>query len=944
MYFFSPFKNKKIPSYFLLTAVLVFLFHVPIYFASAALVEVVQAGGAAADTRSYMSADGRYLSYTSANANLVLGDTNGVADVFLFDRELDTYDRVSLASDGTQSNGVSSNAVVSDDGRYVAFESQATNLVPGDTNGVADVFVYDRQTDTIERVNVDDVGNEADAAAFGAVISGDGQKVGFVSAATNLIFGEVANGNQHAYVYNIGNNTIKRIDEDENGVEGDASVLHMSLSEDGRYAAFDSFSSNLLAGYGSAFNVYIKDTNTEEVEIVSVTDAGVEGNSTSRIPYISRDGRYVSFESFATNLVPADTNGDSDIFIYDRQTDTIEMTSVSSGEVQGNLGSQFSSVSSDGNYVVFFSNATNLINGDTNGVNDVFLRDRVAGITTLLQEGTRYGFIAADGEFAFYNNDVSGTNVYSINRVPTDITLAPLSIDENTEENTPVGNFTATDGNTADTHTFSLTCTSPGADDGSFSVDGDLLIVEDTFDFETKSSYSICVRVTDSESATYDEVLTITINDLNESSGGGGPTGDTGDDGDEDDPPPEEEPDPIDPPPPPPIDPIDPPPEEEPPVEPTPEEEPDPVDEPTPTPEDPSDNPSDDLSENNDPSLERDFPVFEDIKESVAGIATETVEFIEKIPEEIKDTAVVAGLAVPAIVAIVTQPAVVVNVLSVPARLWNLIPIWLGFRRRKRPWGTVYDSVTKQPLDPVYIELRDKSGKSIATTITDIDGRFGFLVPPGKYNLSLKKDGYSFPSAKLADKPSDELYGNIYRGEEVEITGADNLLINNIPMDSVNFNWNEFEKSNNRKLMKFYSKRDVFLAKIAEISFWGGLLFSLVFLFVGSGTLNYIILGIYTLVFLLRLLGVRPKKPGYIIEKETGFPLSFGLVKVFSASLRHEVAHAVISKTGKYYVLVPKGEYYLSIEKKTGEDSYEEIYISNVFKTSKGFIGKKFSV
>jgi hypothetical protein len=98
--------------------------------------------------------------------------------------------------------------------------------------------------------------------------------------------------------------------------------------------------------------------------------------------------------------------------------------------------------------------------------------------------------------------------------------------------------------------------------------------------------------------------------------------------------------------------------------------------------------------------------------------------------------------------------------------------------------------------------------------------------------------------------------------------------------------------------------------------------------------------GVYAVVLILRSLGIKPKKPGYITEKETGYPLSFGIVKVFSESLNKEIAHAIISKTGKYYVLVPNGNYYITVEKKTGEDSYGEVFRSEGFKIKKGYVGR----
>lgn len=335
--------------------------------------------------------------------------------------------------------------------------------------------------------------------------------------------------------------------------------------------------------------------------------------------------------------------------------------------------------------------------------------------------------------------------------------------------------------------------------------------------------------------------------------------------------------------------------------------------------------------------------------ENITNKIKEEIEIIrlgidEKVPYDTTVTVSVVGITLPAVAVAISQPAVVTNILSIPIRLWNLIPIWLGLRRRKRPWGTVYDSITKQPLDPVYVSLLDSKNKEVFNTITDIDGRFGFLVQPGKYKILVKKDDYTFPSSKYVNKDSDSVYGNVYMGSEVEINGEDDLVIKNIPMDSERFNWNEFEKTTNKKLMKFYSKRDIFFSNIATVAFWSGAVSSIVLLIINTTKINYILFGVYVFIFILKIFGLKPKKPGYVFDKETGFPLSYGLVKVFSTSLQKEIAHTVIGKTGKYYVLVPNGEYYLTISKKTGEDSYEEVFRSESMNIKKGFIGRNFNI
>lgn len=163
-------------------------------------------------------------------------------------------------------------------------------------------------------------------------------------------------------------------------------------------------------------------------------------------------------------------------------------------------------------------------------------------------------------------------------------------------------------------------------------------------------------------------------------------------------------------------------------------------------------------------------------------------------------------------------------------------------------------------------------------------------------------------------------------------------------MDSLNFNWNEFSKSKNMKLMKFYSKTDLFLSSISNIVFVLGTLVSLLLVFISPNILNFAILGIYYVILFLRMFGIGPKKPGHVIDSETKNPLSFGLVTIFSTSLNREMGHSIISKTGKYYILVPNGEYYAKIYQKTGEDSYEHVFTSDSFKIHKGYLGKIFKV
>ena len=326
--------------------------------------------------------------------------------------------------------------------------------------------------------------------------------------------------------------------------------------------------------------------------------------------------------------------------------------------------------------------------------------------------------------------------------------------------------------------------------------------------------------------------------------------------------------------------------------------------------------------------------------EALTSAVLSVSSFVKNIPEPVKNSIPVVGIAVPMVSLGFLQPGVFAGALI---RLWNLIPVLLGYQRKKRPWGTVYDSVTKQPLDPVYVSLKTSDGQEIATSITDIDGRYGFLTSPGVYKITANKKDYIFPSQKLTGKTSDVLYDNLYFGEDLNVVQKDEVLFKNIPMDAINFNWNEFEKAKNKKLMRFYSKRDLFLAKVSNFLFVTGFGSSIALTYFNQSALNIIVLSIYVIILVLRLFGVKPKQAGYVFDKE-GNPLSFGIVRLYSKLLNREVGHTVLGQTGKYYLLAPNGEYYLKISQKTGEDTYQDVFETESFKVRGGYVGKRFKI
>jgi Tol biopolymer transport system component len=337
---------------------------------------------------SSISANGRYIAFESHADNLVSDDTNGTRDVFVLDRQSGHMTRVSVASDGTEGNGWSHRASISADGRYVAFESFASNLVPGDTNGRDDVFVHDRQTGQTTRVSVASDGTQGNGVSATPSISADGRFVVFNSTASNLVAGDT-NGTNDVFVHDRQTGQTSLVSVASDGMQGNAGSFAPAISGDGRYVVFHSLASNLVPDDTNGMrDVFFHDRQTGQTSRASVASDGTEGNgssgglSISEPPSISFNGRYLAFFSEASNLVPGDTNGKQDIFVHDRQTGQTSRVSVDSHGTQGNGDSFRPSISADGRYVAFHSEASNLITSDTNGMRDVFIYDRQTGQTS----------------------------------------------------------------------------------------------------------------------------------------------------------------------------------------------------------------------------------------------------------------------------------------------------------------------------------------------------------------------------------------------------------------------------------------------------------------------------------------------------------------------------------------------------------------------------------
>lgn len=336
---------------------------------------------------SSISADGRYVAFTSLASNLITNDTNNKWDVFVHDRKTGITTRVSegvsVDITGVEGNGDSLSPSISADGRYVAFHSIATNLAPGDTNNTWDVFVHDRQTKYTKRVSksTNNIYGESNNLSQNPTISADGSFVAFHSYASNLVASDL-NNKADIFVHDIITGNTARVSKSSTGTEGNGDSLNASISADGRYVAFSSLASNLTVKDTNGYaDIFLHDRYTGAIVKISASTIGLGTNNSSDYPSVSYDGRYVAFQSNATNLVSNDTNARTDIFVCDRQTGTTSRVSIDSSGNQANNYSYYPFINTDGRYVAFHSIATNLVSADTNGASDIFRHDRNTGTT-----------------------------------------------------------------------------------------------------------------------------------------------------------------------------------------------------------------------------------------------------------------------------------------------------------------------------------------------------------------------------------------------------------------------------------------------------------------------------------------------------------------------------------------------------------------------------------
>jgi len=282
---------------------------------------------------------------------------------------------VSVSSDGTQGNGHSSYAAISADGRYVAFASSASNLVSDDTNEMKDIFVHDRINRTTTRVSIHSDGTQGNGHSFHTAISADGRYVAFTSEASTLVSDDTNGTTRDVFVHDRETGETRRVSVASDLTEGDGGSEWPSLSADGRYVTFYSSATNLVAGDTNGYSdVFLHDIQEATTVLVSAGMEGAASDNSSHYPSISADGRFVAFESWASNLAESDTNWSYDVFVRDMVKGTTTRASVSTAGVEADDGCFRPSISADGGFVVFYTDATSLVDNVVNeSQDDVYL-------------------------------------------------------------------------------------------------------------------------------------------------------------------------------------------------------------------------------------------------------------------------------------------------------------------------------------------------------------------------------------------------------------------------------------------------------------------------------------------------------------------------------------------------------------------------------------------
>jgi Tol biopolymer transport system component len=384
-----------------------------------------------ASWRPSLNADGRFVAFESQATNL--GALNFATAIFVRDLTDGAVSRVDVSSTGETAHGEGSTVPsISADGRFVAFESHGDNLVPNDNNGVKDVFVHDRAVGTTERVSVNSSGVQALAPSYMGEVSADGRFVTFVSSAPNLVQSPTS-GLAHIFVRDLELGTTELVSVNSDGWPANLPSEEPSISGDGRYVVFSSYATNLVDGDTNGYrDVFVHDRTLGTTELVSVSYNHPVAFGASFAPKLSADGRFVAFISEANDIIPTDTDTVQDVFVRELETGATTRISTPIFGHQS-FGHVFDcAISGDGRFVVFSSQAYNLVQDDTNQAVDVFAHDRTTGTTERilgtggveLDGASSDPAISGDGRFTAFTSSALNVVPHD-NKAKEDVFIVP---------------------------------------------------------------------------------------------------------------------------------------------------------------------------------------------------------------------------------------------------------------------------------------------------------------------------------------------------------------------------------------------------------------------------------------------------------------------------------------------------------------------------------------
>ncbi len=328
-----------------------------------------------------MTPNGRYIVFASSKSDAVSGDTNGKNDIFVRDTLNNMTTRVSVSSAGTQANDYSNTPTITDNGRYVLFQSTATNLadISGVSGYTGGVYLHDMKTGATELVSAAyyHYTNNETRTIFPDDLSEDGRFVYYDAA---VIGGSSTDSWSKVYMKDRSSNTTTLVSSNASSVDADSTSQYAKTSCDGRFAVFASAATNLVSGdTNSTYDIYLVDT----VNGHTIKSLTLDGNGMSTNPQISCDGNYVMFNSSATNLISGGTASTPGVFLYDVANDTTELVSKdNAGSQVDNAGfnNQSPSMSADGRYAVFSAYVNNGVTGSSKSY-QIFIRDRQTSST-----------------------------------------------------------------------------------------------------------------------------------------------------------------------------------------------------------------------------------------------------------------------------------------------------------------------------------------------------------------------------------------------------------------------------------------------------------------------------------------------------------------------------------------------------------------------------------